>query len=70
MKVNISGFYVDMMVKNAGIRFQINDNQDDLLGFLYLTKTKLIWCTGRTQRGNGRAVSWEDFIDMMAQRNQ
>ena len=62
MKVSIKSFDVAMEVKTKGIEFEIYDNQDNHLGDLVVTKTKLIWCKGRTNRENGKEVKWEDFI--------
>lgn len=65
MKVNIKKFAVDMEVKNAGVEFQVDDNAGNQLGDLYVTKTGLIWCRGRTRKENGVNVSWADFIAWM-----
>ena len=65
MKVAIKVFDVDMQVKNNGIEFEVRDNNDDHLGDFYLTKANLIWCNGRTQKKNGKKVSWDEFIQWM-----
>jgi hypothetical protein len=63
MKVKVKKMQVDMEVKNNGIEFQVNDNKGSLRGDLYVTKTGLIWCEGKTPRKNGKTISWNDFID-------
>jgi len=65
MKVSIKSFDVAMEVKTKGVELEIYDNDDNHLGDLVVTKTKLIWCKGRTTRENGKEVKWEDFIDRM-----
>lgn len=65
MKVSIKSFDVDMSVKNAGIEFQVYDNNGTFLGDCILTKTGLNWCKGRKRRQNAKRITWEDFIDYM-----
>jgi hypothetical protein len=67
MKVSIKTFEVDMDVKNNGVEFDISDNQGEHIGDVILTKTGVIWCRGRTRRGNGKRFSWEQFIERMEQ---
>ena len=54
-----------MEIKNKGIELDVYDNSGKHLGDLVVTKTKLIWCKGRTAPQNGRAISWVRFIEMM-----
>ena len=61
MKVSVKDFTVTMELKNKGIEFDVYDNEDNHLGDLVVTKTKIIWCKGRTIPKNGKAVNWEDF---------
>jgi hypothetical protein len=64
MKVTIKSFDVDMEVKNAGIEFEVSSpNGENHMGDLIVTKRNLIWCQGRTRRENGKAISWEKFIE-------
>ena len=65
MKVSIKSFDVDMDVKNKGVEFEVYDNDDTHLGDVFLTKTKVIWCKGRTRRENGKEFTWEQFIERM-----
>lgn len=65
MKVSIKEFDVAMDVKNNGVELDITDNDGNHLGDLIVTKTKLIWCKGKTNRKNGEPVTWEDFIAWM-----
>jgi hypothetical protein len=35
------------------------------LGDLVVTKTKLVWCKGKTSVANGKEIRWQDFIAHM-----
>lgn len=54
-------------VKNKGICFVIRspDNTKQL-GKLYLTKTRLIWCRGKTQRSNGVELRWNEVMELLS----
>lgn len=65
MKVSIKSFDVEMELKNNGIELEIRDNNGDFLGDLVVTKTKLIWCKGKTDRKNGRTIDLQKFIQLM-----
>ncbi len=68
MKVAIKSFDVAMDVKNNGIELEIREPNGDFLGDLVVTKTKLIWCEGRTQRKNGKEITWAAFRTLMNSR--
>ena len=65
MIVKIKSFDVEMELKNTGIELEIRDNDDAFLGDLVVTKTKLIWCKGKTNRKNGKTMDLKKFIEMM-----
>ena len=65
MQVAIKSFDVKMDVKSKGIEFEVRDTGGRLLGDCYLTMTGLIWCQGRTNKENGKKVSWKKFIEWM-----
>lgn len=65
MKVSIKNFDVAMDVKNNGIELDISDNNGTHLGDLVVTKTRLIWCKGKTKRKNGKEISWGEFTAYM-----
>ncbi|KGF67984.1 hypothetical protein LL06_19125 [Hoeflea sp. BAL378] len=65
MEVNIKKFDVLMSVKNKGVELEVYNPNGDFRGDLVITKTKLIWCEGKTKRENGVEVTWNDFIDWM-----
>jgi len=65
MKVWIKTFDVEMELKNNGIELDVCDTAGDHVGDLYVTKTQLIWCKGRTTRAKGKSLNWSTFIEMM-----
>ncbi len=65
MKVSVKDFNVTMEIRNNGIELDITDNNDQHMGDLVITKTKLIWCQGKTRQENGIPIKWEDFINYM-----
>lgn len=65
MKVSIKQFDVEMDIKNNGIELDVKDNNDVHLGDLYVTKTVLIWCLGKTSKAKGKKITWNDFADYM-----
>ena len=62
MKIRIKSFDVDMELKNKGIEFEVRSPKDEFRGDCVITKTKIIWCEGKTDRKNGKAISWDAFI--------
>jgi hypothetical protein len=69
MNVKIKSFNVDMDVKNKGIEFEVRSPDDkNQLGDCYLTKTELIWCSGKKNKENGIRIKWEDFITLMSSK--
>jgi len=63
VKVWIKNFDVAMEVKTSGIELDIySEDGKEHLGDLIITKTKLIWCKGKTQRKNGKQFLLNDFI--------
>lgn len=65
MKVSVKDFAVTMDIKNKGIELDVYDNADNHLGDLVVTKTKLVWCKGKTSVTNGKEIAWQDFIEYM-----
>ncbi|MBA7677071.1 hypothetical protein ES703_85319 [subsurface metagenome] len=69
MIVKIKQFDVAMEIKNNGIEIDVSDTTEKHLGDLFVTKTRLIWCKGRTRQKSGKKLSWPKFIEMMAKVN-
>ena len=65
MKVFIKDLAVTMEIKNRGIEVDVSDNDGRHLGDLVMTKTRLVWCKGRTSVERGKPISWSDFIAYM-----
>lgn len=68
MKVFIKEFDVEMELKNNGVELDVADPQGNHIGDLIVTKTKLIWCPGRTRGKNGKQIQWDEFIAYMNSR--
>jgi hypothetical protein len=64
VKVGIKDLAVTMEIKNKGIELEVYD-KDKFLGDLVVTKTKLVWCPGKTAVENGHPIKWADFIAYM-----
>jgi hypothetical protein len=63
MRVHIKDFDVAMEVKTNGIEFEVRSPDDAVHhGDCILTKTNIIWCSGRTTRPNGLKITWDDFM--------
>ena len=65
MKVIFKKFDVEMELKNKGIELDVCDTAGKHIGDLVVTKTKLIWCPGKTQPKNGKTITWDKFIELM-----
>lgn len=65
MKVTIKSFDVAMELKNKGVELEIRDNDGKFLGDLVVTKTRLVWCKGKTSRDKGKKMPIKKFIEMM-----
>lgn len=70
MNVNIKNFDVKMEVKNKGIELEVKNPSGKHIGDLVITKTRLEWCSGKTQPGNGKSVTWENFIKILESQQQ
>jgi hypothetical protein len=68
MKVSVKSFDVDMELKNKGVELEIREADGTFVGDLVITKTKLIWCQGKTTRENGKEMPLPEFIEMMNKR--
>ena len=70
MNVKIKSFDVNTDVKNKGIEFEVRTpDGKSQLGDCYLTKTGLIWCQGKKKKENGAKVDWQDFINLLADKD-
>jgi hypothetical protein len=68
VKVRIKDFSVDMEIKNNGVEFAVANNDGSHRGDLYVSKTGLTWCQGKTPRANGTKLTWDEFIRYMSTR--
>ncbi len=60
-KVFIKDLQVDMEIKNAGIEMAVSHSDGSHKGDLFVTKTGLVWCPGKTMKANGKKIDWHDF---------
>ena len=66
MKVWITELNAEQELKNSGMQLDVYDPDGKTRrGDLTITKTKLVWCAGKTHKKNGVEVSWDDFIEWM-----
>lgn len=66
MKVWITALEAEQQLKNNGMQLDVfSSSGEERLGDLTITKTKLIWCAGKTHKKNGREATWAEFIDWM-----
>lgn len=65
MDVNIKHFNVEMKIKNKGIELEVYNPNGEFRGDLVITKSRLIWCEGKTKPENGIPVRWNKFIEWM-----
>ena len=57
MQVSIKNFPITMDIKSNGIELD-----DKHLGDLVVSKSRLVWCSGKTKVENGKEISWKDSL--------
>ncbi len=67
INVSVKDLSVTMEIKSKGIELDVYDNNGYHLGDLVVTKTKLVWCKGKTAVENGKEITWQNFIQHMEQ---
>lgn len=65
-KVTIKNLQVAMEVKTNGVEFDVSDGGH--VGDLYVTKTGLTWCEGKTSKANGRRITWKELQDFCKEK--
>ena len=66
MEVHIKKFEVNMLVKSNGIEFEVRKpDGSSQIGDCYVTMTGLVWCKGKTTKGNGVKISWDDLATVL-----
>jgi hypothetical protein len=67
MKVVIDEFK-GLELGNNGIELKVYGagNAGEHIGDLYLKKTGIVWCVGRTTEAKGKKISWEEFAALAA----
>ncbi|MGI4829051.1 MAG: hypothetical protein ACRYFU_12790 [Janthinobacterium lividum] len=60
-----------MEIKNKGIELEVYEPDGTTrLGDLVITKTDLIWCTGKTRRENGIKMKWAAFVEVIQKQGK
>ena len=65
MKISIKDLSVAMEVKNNGVEFEVRDTKDSFLGDFHVTRSGVVWCKGKTNKSNGKKLTWKNFIEIM-----
>jgi hypothetical protein len=65
MEVHVKSLDADIDLKNNGMEIGVWDGDGKFLGDLYVAKSGLTWCKGKTTRAKGIKASWNEFIDWM-----
>lgn len=65
MKTHIKKFDVEMELKNNGMEIELRDNDNTFKGDVFVTKTGLTWCKGKTTKKNGIEIGWNELIDLL-----
>jgi hypothetical protein len=68
MKVSVKDLAISMELGNNGIELDVYGNQGNHLGDLCVGRGTVELCKGRTHRGNGKQVSWEQLIEWFESR--
>jgi hypothetical protein len=68
MQVFIKDLQVQMELKTNGIELEVRSPKGDHIGDLSIGKGTIEWCRGRTRRGGGVRVSWDDLIEFFENR--
>jgi hypothetical protein len=64
-RVFVKTLNADIELKNTGVELAVSHNDGSHKGDLYVTKTGLIWCSGKTKRENGKKIGWHEFAEYM-----
>ncbi len=63
MKLNIKDLAVSQEVSSKGIEIEVRDASNKRLGDFHVTKTNLVWCPGKTDKKDGKKITWKKFIE-------
>ena len=57
---SVKNFHVDQELKNNGIEIGVWED-DKQFGDIYVAKTGVVWCDGKTHRENGTKFSFKEL---------
>lgn len=65
MAARIKSLDVDLQLGNNGVEIEVRTTDDSKqLGDLYVTRSGVIWCQGKTTRANGVKKCWDEVIQL------
>lgn len=64
-KAFIKDFHVEQELKNNGVEIGVWEGERQF-GDIYVAKTGIIWCEGKTHRKNGSRISFKE-LSLIAQ---
>jgi hypothetical protein len=70
MQVSIKKLNVTMNLGSEGLTLDVYDTDGKFRGDLRVGKAKIEWCKGKTHKGNGVEVSWDELIDWFEQQEK
>ena len=65
MQVGVAMDEVTITLGNKGVTFQVADNGGKHRGNLRVGRATVEWRKGKTQKGNGKKMSFDKFIELM-----
>ena len=65
MNLNIKDLAVNMDLTSKGIEFGVKDAAGKHQGDFHVTKAGIVWCKGKTQKKDGKKLTWKKIMDMM-----
>ena len=68
MNLNIKDLSVNMDVGSKGIEFGVKDTAGKHQGDFHVTKGGIVWCKGKTQKKDGKKLTWKKIMDMMDEK--
>jgi len=63
MQVSVKDLQVTMDLGNNGIELDVYTTSNEHLGDLRIGRGTIEWCKGKTNKGNGVQVSWNELIE-------
>jgi hypothetical protein len=62
--VHIKATTIELKIKTNGLELQIDEKGGGQFGDIFVTKTGIIWCKGKTTRPKGVKIDYETLNDI------